>query len=197
MNPMGWSPLEWSAVVVTVINVYLAARASVWNFAFGLLSVALYGFILWDQKLYANFGLNVFYYLPMTLIGWWVWLRAGPKKDDDLPIQLQPLHINAIWLGIALGAAIPLQMLLQKLNGSATWPDAITTSFSLVGQYYLTRKFAEQWLFWIVANFIYAFVVFPQLKMMPSAILYGVLLVMAVYGWVSWLRAARTGASHA
>ncbi len=182
------SPLEWVAAAVTLANVLLAMRARIWNFPVGAVSAALYGVVFYQQKLYANAGLQVIYYLPMMVVGWVVWMRTGPTKQDDLPIQSPGRNMN-LWFALAtLLAMIPLQFLLSRINGTATWLDAFTTAISITGQIYLTKKWIENWAYWVVGNAVYAFVLFPGLKMWASTGLYCVMLTLSFIGWWQWSR---------
>ena len=77
--------LEWVAAGFGVINVSLLVFRTVWNFAFGIASVAIYIFVFWESRLYAEAGLQVFFVLAQ-LWGWWMWLRVG-GEDERVPVR--------------------------------------------------------------------------------------------------------------
>ena len=81
-------PLEIAATFVTLVNVWLTVRNSIWCWIWGLVSAILFAIVFYNSHLPANMWLSVGFYLPMQIIGWWVWLRGGPKQADDLPGQL-------------------------------------------------------------------------------------------------------------
>ena len=69
--------VHWLDMVTTVLGlayILLEYRASVWMWLAGFLMQAL-GIVLYYQKgLYADCGME-FYYLAMTVYGWWRWVR--------------------------------------------------------------------------------------------------------------------------
>ena len=65
--------------------------------------------------------------------------------------------------------------------------DAFTNALSIVGLWALSRKYIEQWAFWIIVDAFccYLYVV----KGIPfKALLYGLYVVIAVLGWKKWSR---------
>ena len=68
--------VEWVAATLGVINIGLLIFRSVWNFPFGIAMVALYIFVFFEERLYAEAGLQVFFILAQ-LWGWWLWLKVG------------------------------------------------------------------------------------------------------------------------
>lgn len=192
------SAIEWFAVVATLLNVWLVMRADTRNFPIGIVSVIAYAYVFWSAKLYANFALQLIYYLPMQVIGWWVWLRTGPKKDDDLPIKTLTLSQNGLWIIVtAIGTGIAGYLLSFTTDGHIPYVDAFTTALSVIGQYMLTRKWMENWFYWIVADIIYVFWLFPSQKLFVSTGLYTVLLIMAVNGLLKWRKASLVGECRA
>ena len=77
--------LEWAAAGLGVINIALLIWRSVWNYPFGMAMVALYIFVFWEERLYAEAGLQVFFFAAQGY-GWWLWLRAG-GEDNRVPVR--------------------------------------------------------------------------------------------------------------
>ncbi|MCE9559969.1 MAG: nicotinamide riboside transporter PnuC [Armatimonadetes bacterium] len=192
------SLVEWFAVAFTLANVYLVMRADVRNFAFGIVSAILYADVFWVQKLYMNFWLQVIVFLPLQLVGWYYWLRMGPKRDDDLPIARLSGAQNIAWFGFSVfGTGLAGWLIKKYTDGQQPFIDAFTTVFSITGQILLTKKVLENWVYWIVVDVIYAFWLLPKANLWVSAALYFTLLVMASFGLRDWLRAEKKKAVHA
>jgi nicotinamide mononucleotide transporter len=194
---MSMSWIEWAAAIATLVNVYLVMRGSIWNWPWGILAVVLYGKVFLDGQLYANMWLQLAYYLPMQAIGWWFWLRGGPKKSDDLPITRLSRNGRLGWLLIAFPLSAAWGYLSWWLAVKAGQPippipvrlaDAATTGLSVIGQVLLTQKKIENWAVWVLVNIVYAFYLLPGQKLWISAGLYLILLGMAVQGWRAWDR---------
>jgi len=191
------SPVEWVAAVATLINVWLTVRADIRNYVFGIVGVVLYAWVFWTQSLYANAGLQVLYYLPMQFIGWWVWLRTGPKREDDLPVGRLSTRANLGWAVATVLGTVAVGLLMDRTTDNPQpYVDGFTTVASVVGQYMLARKWLENWWYWIVVDVVYAGYLFPKMGLWVSAGLYVILLVLCIVGLRGWLEANRKGAAH-
>lgn len=191
------SPVEWLAAIAMFFSVWLATKADIRNFPIGIFGVLLYGWVFWQNKLYANAVLMVGYHFPMRAVGWWLWLRGGPQQKDDLPIGRMSPQANFAWATGALACTVVWGYFLSAhTDGAAPYWDAATTACSLIAQYLLTRKRIENWLYWIAANLIYVFVLFPGQQLYVSVVLYAVLIGVCTRGFFQWNRAARVGAAQ-
>jgi nicotinamide mononucleotide transporter len=54
--------LEAIAMCAGFLNTYLAARANIWNWLFGMITVTLFFIIFLDAKLYADMGSQVIFF---------------------------------------------------------------------------------------------------------------------------------------
>jgi nicotinamide mononucleotide transporter len=185
------SPVEMVAAVATLINVYLTAKNNIWCWPWGIVSVVLYGFVFYESRLFSSMGLQAFYYLPMQFYGWWVWLRCGPKRDDDLPITKLSFRVLLFWFGINLPLAALLGFLMTYTGAQLTYTDALVTAMSVTAQYLLTHKYIENWVLWILVDIVYAFYLLPKQGLYISAVLYLILLLLAVWGLIAWVRIMR------
>lgn len=185
------SGVEIVASVATLVNVYLVIKNNIWCWPWGVVSVVLYGYVFYASKLYSSAGLQVVYYLPMQFIGWWVWLRCGPNRDDDLPITALSPAARLAWFAVNLPLAAALGYVMSRFGAALSYWDALVTAMSVTGQYLLTRKYVENWILWIVVDVIYAFYLLPAQKLYVSTGLYVLLLIMAILGLIEWLKIMR------
>ena len=75
---------NWAALL-GLINVAILVRRSIWNYPFGILSVALYTYVFFTAGLYSDTLLQP-YFLLMQLYGWWNWLH-GRNRDGLVRIE--------------------------------------------------------------------------------------------------------------
>lgn len=192
-------PIEWVAAGVTLVSVILCMRAVLSYFPVALVSVFLYFYVFLQFDLKFNAGLQVLVYFPLLVIGWWHWMKGGPKQQDDLPIRRQGAVGNAVCVAvIVLGTwLLPRLLTPGEPETLKAYADAGTTVASVVGQYLLTRKYVENWIVWVVVDAVCCFYLFPSQGMWATTLLYFILLILAVVGWVKWTRAQRVGAAHA
>jgi nicotinamide mononucleotide transporter len=188
---VGMSRVEVAAVITSLLCVYLTVRNNIWNWFWGFLGVILYGWIFWQYKNYANCGLQILYFLPIQFVGWYVWKRGGPKKDNDLPITRLSGQARAGWLAATAVLTGVLYVVLRLTNDPLPFADGLTTAISITAQLLQVYKRFENWLLWIAADVIYALYVFPVQKLWASALLYVVFTVLAVIGARDWARLLR------
>lgn len=159
-----------------------------------LASVVMPAISLWlyfDKGLYADFGINI-YYLAIALYGYLHWTRRGTggegHKKRTLPVSNVPGRV----LGTCVGAFVALWGLLWWILTTFTdsnvplW-DAMTTALSIVALWMLARKYAQQWLAWLVVDAVcVGLYIYKGIYL--YATLYGAYTVIAWLGYRKWRR---------
>ena len=183
------SPLEVVAFAVSVIGVWLTTARSLWNYPFSLLSVALYGVIFYQVKLYADMGLQAIF-AGALLYGLWQWLRGRSASGEVLVTRVGRREVA--WSAL-LGsvAAVALGHLLQAhTNASLPWIDSALLAGSLAGSVWAARRQLESWWIWIVVDVLYV-AVYVAKHLYLTAVLYASFVVLAVVGLRRWQSAYR------
>ena len=178
--------LEVAGAVIGLVYLWLEYRASVWLWAAGIVMPAIYIFIYAKSGFYADMGINI-YYLLAGIYGWAVWLRRG-ENGEELPISHTPHRLIAplTLLGIACWGVI-LFILLRYTDSTVAFGDSFTTAASIVALYMLARKYAEQWIVWIVIDVVCCWLYLSK-GLYPTAILYGLYSLLAIFGYRKWLK---------
>lgn len=183
------SELEYIAALLGLINIALIVRRSVWNFPVGIAMVSLYTYIFYGNQLPSDAGLQIFF-VVMNAYGWWAWSR---NRDDSGELVVQRLGVTAyvVWAS-GSAAAILLWGSIMARYSSATHPywDGAIAVLSVAAQILMTRRFIENWHWWIVVNII-SIPLYVIKELRPTAILYGLFLILAIAGLLEWRRAAR------
>ena len=180
---------HWLDIVTTVLGlayILLEYKASVWMWGVGFLMQAL-GIVLYYQKgLYADCGME-FYYLAMTVYGYWKWIH-GTATKEALPIRHFPKRLVLPWLLlIAAVWGIIYWLLITFTNSNVPLADSFTTALSIVGIWALAHKYLEQWFIWIAVDVVTSILYFY--KDIPfKASLYALYVIIAVMGWFKWRR---------
>ncbi len=184
------SPTEIAAAVTTLVNVWLLMKGNIWTWAWGLVSVILYGIVFYQARLWSSTGLQVLYYLPMQFYGWWVWKKKGPTHDDDLPVTRLTTQGRLLFLVAVVPLALLLGWGMGFTGAEQSMMDAFVTTLGITGLYLQSHKKIEHWYCWVVVNSVYGFWILPRQGLYVSTVLYWILLWMAVQGWREWVRAA-------
>lgn len=181
------TPLEILGFVTGAICVYLNTQQNVWGWFLGIINAVLYAFVFLQAKLYADMGLQGYYFVT-SIYGWWMWLYGG-KNHKALPVGRTPVRLYVLFLGIFVIATGLWGFLLNRYtDASLSYVDSALTAASLLGQYMMARKYLENWLVWIVADTCYvAMYLYKDLQL--TALLYAVFLGLALMGYIQWRRA--------
>jgi nicotinamide mononucleotide transporter len=189
----GYGAAELAGVVFGLLYVWLAIRENVWCWPAGLANAALFLIVFFHARLYGAAALQGVYF-ALSLYGWRQWLRGG-EQHGRLRVSRTPLGW-AIGLGAFTGVTTVLLALYfeNRTADALPWSDAATTAASLAAQWMTTRKWLESWLAWIAVDAVYVAMYLSQ-RMHPTAVLYAVFLVMAVFGYREWRASMRVAAA--
>jgi nicotinamide mononucleotide transporter len=184
MRGMDW--MEGLGFVTGAVCVWLAARENIWNWPIGIANNIFYLIIFWRAGLYADSGLQVFYF-AIGVYGWWKWAFGG-AEHRELPASRTSATTAMVLAVIGSAAAIVLYFVLRRYtNSTVPAGDAITTALSLVAQYMLGRKWLENWLVWITADVIYIGL-YSYKHLYLTSLLYAIFIAMCVGGYRGWKR---------
>lgn len=185
---------NWLEIVTTILGliyIWLEYRASIWLWTVGIIMPAMQIYLYWSHGLYAFAGLTCYYTLA-AIYGLVVWkIRKTRKTRQPLPIIYMPrrLYLPATAAFLVIWVAIYYLLILY-----ADSPSPILESFinalSFLGLWALSRKFVEQWLFWLVANSV-SCIIYAQTGLAYYIFLYSVYSIIAVFGYFKWKRQAK------
>jgi nicotinamide mononucleotide transporter len=177
------SLLETSGVITGILCVYLAAKNNIWNWPIAIVSVLIYIFIFFEAKLYADTGLQVYFFM-MNFYGWYFWSRKHERKK--VPVTLITLKEIIISVAVIAVFTAGLGFFLYKgTDASFPFVDSFCTACSLVAQVFLARKVLENWLIWIFVDIIYVGVyIFKDLHL--TAGMYALYIIIAAFGYFDW-----------
>ena len=203
MENIPLNPLDIVTTVLGLAYILFEYRASAWMWAVGFVMQSL-GIVLYYQKgLYADCGME-FYYLTMTVYGFWKWAFSSPQpapvenadakasaplpRREGLGVSLFPRRLVLPWLAItgALWGTI-YWLLVTFTDSTVPLADSFTTALSLLGIWALAHKYLEQWFIWIAVDVVtcalYAYKGLPF-----KSGLYALYVVIAVLGFFRWRR---------
>ena len=79
------SILEIIAASMGVLSVWYARKNNVLVFPTGIISVAIYVFITYENKIYAESGINIYYFI-MSVYGWILWTSKNKKIKKNISL---------------------------------------------------------------------------------------------------------------
>lgn len=181
------------AFATGLVCVWLVVREHLWNWPIGLANNVFFFGLFFQSRLFADMGLQVVYF-GLGVYGWWNW-QFGGRDRTELKISRTTRTEWLVLLGSIPLTTWGLRELLIHLNGAAPFWDAFTTVLCLAAQYLLGRKRFENWVLWMAADVIYI-PLYISRDLPLTAALYGLFLVLCVFGLRAWMRGLPAGAEE-
>lgn len=187
------SALEWIAVICGVASVIYSMRENILVYPTGIVSVLIYVYLAFVYKLYADMGVNGYYFV-MSVYGWYYWTNTDGEKDQ-IPVSINSFKENIYSVAILLGSFGLLVFILKNYTDSDVpiW-DATTTAFAILGMWLMARKKLENWIAWIITDIISIPLYFHKGLVLTSFqfLMFTVLATMGYFAWKKSLESQAT-----
>jgi len=177
--------IEIVGAILSLIYLYLSIKQKISLWVFGFLSSAFYIVVFFQTKFYADMSLQ-FYYLAISVYGWFVWTHAKPETGQELPASKMTTRLILLLIVSSIIIYVIYYIVLARFTDS-TIPkaDSLVGMLSVIGTWMLARKLIENWLVWIIADGIATGLFFYK-GLYPTAILFIIYTAMAVVGYYQW-----------
>ncbi|TCM65773.1 nicotinamide mononucleotide transporter [Acinetobacter calcoaceticus] len=180
------SPLEAFAVLVSILGVSLTIRRSIWCWMVNLVAVSLYAYLFYEVKLYGEVILQTIF-MGMNVYGFYHWSQAK-QHDHEIRIAVLGMPKALLQIGMAVVGGLAFGSILHFFTDAAVpFLDAQLAAFSLLGTYWTSQKHIATWMLWVVVDIIYVGM-FSYKELYLTAVLYGLFVGLAGFGWWQWLQ---------
>jgi nicotinamide mononucleotide transporter len=181
------SLLEIVAVVSSALGIWLMTRRALTSWPVTLLACGLYAEVFHQAKLYSDMLLQGVF-AAFCIYGWWHWHR-GVREEGAVRVEVLALRgkLGGVAVGI-VGSLLLGSVMARYTDAALPHMDAALTAFSLVAQWWSTRKYLENWMLWIVVDILYTGI-FVYKNLYLTAGLYAFFVILAVLGLRSWRKA--------
>lgn len=177
-----------------ILCVILAAKGSIWNYAFGLVNSFGYGYVAMTNGLYGEMGLNFGFFAPTAIVGFLMW--KGHLSDTTVRMRgLKTLH-QVLVAATCLLATLALGRFLSGLEGqNSPYIDSTTNILSIAATFLMMWRYKEQWILYIVLNVVTIAMWSLRLEAgstdaLLMIVMWSAYLVNAVYGYLNWREGA-------
>ncbi len=180
-----WILIEALALITSLLFTWLAAKNKWQAWIFGIFSAVFTAIICFNVRLFAEVTLQG-YYLVISIIALRTWI-ANNVNNKALTIHSMSLIHHIIVISIGIAGTFLMGKFWQYFDAARPFLDSFTTSFSLITVWLMSRKYVENWIYWIIIDLISIYLYYDRglYIMMNLFVLYTIL---AVYGLVSWKR---------
>ncbi|MFC2186912.1 nicotinamide riboside transporter PnuC [Peijinzhouia sedimentorum] len=178
--------LEATAVFFGLLSVWYSRLENILVFPTGIISVLIYVYICFGAKLYADVGINAYYFI-MSIYGWYLWSRKD-SNNNFLPITTNSTKEWIISIATLIGSFILIAYsLINFTDSDVPYWDALTTSMAFVAMLLMAKKKIENWIAWIFTNLLSIPLYFYK-GLMLTSFQFLIFLILAIMGFTRWRR---------
>jgi nicotinamide mononucleotide transporter len=178
--------LELTAIVFGLWSVIFSKRNSIWVFPTGIISTAIFVYLLWQWQLLGDMTINAYYFI-MSIYGWYYWTR---NKNGIVLHPISRLTIyekkwSVLIFVLSISFVIVIYLFFDKFTHWTAYVDTLTTGIFFVGMWQMAKRKIENWLFWIVGDLISVPLYFYKGYTFTS-IQYLIFTFLAIWGYFEW-----------
>ena len=180
--------LESVAVVLGLLSVWFAKRDQIAVYPSGMLSTAIFVYILYKASLLGDMLINAYFFI-VSIYGWYFWVRKKRRKTENPISRMNPLEKRMwfIFFMIILLFVAGIYILFDKWQDWSAPIDCFTTALFFVGMWFMARKRLEHWIFWIVGDLI-SIPIYLYKGLGLTSFQYLIFTLIAIFGYIQWKR---------
>ena len=185
---------EYIAVFAGIASVWFSRIENILVYPVGLINTIIYVYLSAKGHLFGEVSVN-FYYTVMSLYGWYLWMKKDTEQHPVVNIAFSDRRwwVYQLLFFIVFYIAIFFSLSYLKQNfapGAIPWADSFPSATAFTGMWLMTKKKVESWYWWIATNIASIPLYFVKQYVFTS-VYYLVLLIMAVFGLIEWMKRAR------
>lgn len=183
---------EWVSTVTQIASVWYARKNNILVYPTGIIGVLLAAYVYFfiaAPPLYADAGLNIYYFL-MSVYGWYNWVQK--KNNDEYAFPISWCSRKELLIGFAFFIgfwAIIYFVLVKFTNSNVPILDSLVSSSAITAMWWMARRKIENWLAWIFSNIVAIPLNFYK-EFYLFTLMYVLFLVLAWMGYVEWRKKA-------
>lgn len=208
--------LEIIAAFMGILSVWFAKKENILVFPTGIISTALYVYLLSQWNLYGDLIINI-YYTIMSIYGWYMWSKVIDGSDAHLPITKTNTTDKLKTFGIFVFTSIFVIIVyryykvmpdlnfrdsvsfafakltsgnLKEFREATPYLDTFTTGAAFAAMWLMANKKLENWPAWIAVNVVSVPLYFVK-GLGFTGLQYFIFLVLAVFGYLEWKKRYR------
>lgn len=176
---------ELVAALLGAISVWMVVKRNVLAFPIGIVMVLIYAWIFFQAKLYSDMLLQVVFAV-MQVQGWWVWKHSQHDSDDRIEVRSLSTQQWILTGVIQLAGTFALGYSMKRFtDASLPYMDAFAAVQSMLAQWWMNKRYLENWILWIAVDEVYL-IIYGSKLLVFTTVLYALFLVMAVIGYLEW-----------
>ncbi len=183
-----FSQITWMQGIGTVFGitqVLLARKNNVNTYLFGIVSILIGIWVLYQAGLYGDIVLSL-YYLVMSLYGWFYWNFGKQKSEAPIAYSTKVEHLKAVGITI-VSFGLLAYWLKYHTNSNVPYWDAVTSAFAWAGMWLMAKRKIENWIYLNVSNLISVpLLLYKELYIYAALTIF--LFIVAISGYIKWAK---------
>lgn len=176
--------IELTASILGLLYIYFSIKQNVLLWLFGILTSALYIYVYFDSKFYADMSLQ-FYYLFISIYGWYYWINGKSDNKTELKVTYTDKNTALMLFAVTLAIFFVYAIVLKLTDSTIIYWDSFTTAAGITATWMLVKKKIEQWIIWIIVDAVSAVMYFHK-ELYSTLVLFVIYTVLAVAGYYRW-----------
>ena len=181
-----FTQLTWLQAIGTtfgVVQVLLARKNNIDNYLFGIVSILISLWVLYQSKLYADIILNL-YYLVMSIYGWFFWKFGKEKEETPISYSSKLEHLKALGIVLVCFTGMSYWLSFHTNSDVPLW-DAGVSAFAWAGMWLMAKRKMENWIFLNISNTIsIPLLIYKELYIYAGLTIF--LFIVGTSGYFKW-----------
>lgn len=184
-----------------ILCVVLVAKGKMSTFIFGTIQAATYGYVAYGYGLYGESMLNLLFFLPIQFFAWKAWSKN--RKSNEVAVNGEDVYAKRLnkkqWtalIPVTLISIVLYGVFLHNIGAQQVRLDSAAVVLSIVAQFLLMFRYAEQWIMWIIINVLT--ITLWVVTLVQSGgndwtilVMWCAFLVNSIYGYINWLKISK------
>lgn len=182
-----------------MLCVVLVAKGKISNYYFGIVQTGTYAYISYTYGLYGEAMLNGLFYFPLQFVGIYLWNKNKVDQSttgEDVKVKTLTRIQWIQLIVIAVITSVLYAYFLHLIGGQQVRIDSVAVVLSIIAQILMIKRYAEQWVLWIVVNGLS--IVLWAITLLQSGgndwsmlVMWTAFLVNSIYGYVNWIKMSK------
>lgn len=184
------SPIAVVSAICGITYTVFAGKGKPFCYLFGVTGSFFYSYLSFANALWGNLILYAGYYIPMQVLGFFQWNKNLKQEKNEIIKTTLALKEMLTLLFVTFILSLLVFCVLKYFNDSHPVYDSVTTVFSVAGMYLTVKRAIEQWIFWMIVNFL-SFIMWLNVlisgeRVYSTVIMWAVYLFLAFYFYIRW-----------
>ncbi len=184
------------SAVSGVLYVILSGKGKLMAYIFGIVNCVLYSVISYRAQLFGETLLNVFYYIPMMFVGFFLWKKNMNEETNEVRKQRMTAYGRVVLAVLILLATAIFGKVLENMGDALPYVDSFTTVSSVVAMIVAVRRYSEQWWIWLFVNLFSIYMWWQNFSSgqdnFATFVMWIVYLINGIFILIKWERELKT-----